>query len=120
MESIRRQRRPRLFARTLRRIRGLGTDQTMPVHAALAGVPALAAVQDAPVRQTRPQPAPDIDEPSGSEPGPEPQPARPKRRWRMVRRTFLVLLLAAVGVAAGLAVYESRTSAFEAKFFAGL
>lgn len=121
MESIRRPRRPRFFARALRRIRGLAPDQSMPAHAALAGVPALAAVQEeVPLRPSRPQPLPDSGAPSGPEPGPQPQPARPKRRWRMVRRTLLVLLLIAVGAASGLAVYESRTSALEARFFTGL
>src|SRR5438067_6336144 len=99
MESIRRHGRPRFFARTLRRIRGMGPDQTLPVQAALAGVPALAAVHEAPVRPARQQPAPDLDEPTGPESGPQPQPAKPKRRWRMVRRTLLVLLLIAFGAA---------------------
>ena len=122
MESIRRQRRPRFFARALRRIRGLAPDQTMPVQPALAGVPVMATVQEAPVRPARPQPVPDPDIPDGpdAEPGPEPQPARPRRRWRTVRRTLLLLLLIAVGGVAGVAVYESRTSALEAKFFADL
>ena len=38
----------------------------------------------------------------------------------MVRRTLLVLLLLAAAGGAAFAVYESRTSAFEARFFADL
>jgi membrane peptidoglycan carboxypeptidase len=38
----------------------------------------------------------------------------------MVKRSMLVLLLIAVAGASGLAVYESRTSAMQAKFFAGM
>jgi membrane peptidoglycan carboxypeptidase len=94
----------------------------MPVQPALAGVPVMATVEVAPVRPARPQPVPDPDIPDvpGADPGPEPQPARPKRRWRMVRRSLLVLILIAVAGVSGVAVYESRTSALEARFFADL
>ncbi len=124
MDSIRRQRRPRFFSRALRRILG----QAAPGQPALAGIPAVAAEQDLPVRTSPSRVEPSFDsslEPavesggSGSD-TPESQPAPPKRRWRKVKRTFLVLLLLAVAGAAGLAVYESRTSALEAHFFAGL
>jgi len=125
MDSIRRQRRPRFFSRALRRILG----QAAPGQPALAGIPAVAAEQDLPVRNIPPRAEPSLDsslepavEPGGAGPAapPEPPPAPPKRRWRMVKRTFLVVLLLAVAGAAGLAVYESRTSALEARFFAGL
>ena len=125
MDSIRRQRRPRFFSRALRRILG----QAAPGQPALAGIPAVAAEQDLPVRNIPSRQEPSFDsslepavEPggSGADTPPEPPPAPPKRRWRMVKRTFLVLLLLAVAGAAGLAVYESRTSALEAHFFAGL
>ncbi|MCS0592203.1 transglycosylase domain-containing protein [Massilia norwichensis] len=50
----------------------------------------------------------------------EPPPPAPKRRWRMVKRAFLVLLLIAVAGGSAFAVYESRTSHMQAKFFADL
>ncbi|WP_370662815.1 transglycosylase domain-containing protein [Massilia putida] len=51
---------------------------------------------------------------------PEPQPAKPKRRWRKTKRTLLVLLLLLVAGVSAVGFYESRTSALEARFFAGL
>lgn len=123
MESNRRLRRPRLIARLVRRIRHL----VVPGHhtePALAGVP-MAAVQDVPAR-SRPRVEPgfgSVLEPAAdavsTEPGDEP-PAPPRRRWRKIKRAFLVLLLLLVAGASGFAVYESRTSAMQAKFFAGL
>ncbi|MDN4053466.1 transglycosylase domain-containing protein [Massilia sp. YIM B02763] len=123
MESNRRLRRPRLIARLVRRIRHL----VVPGHhtePALAGVP-MAAVQDVPAR-SRPRLEPgfgSVLEPAAdavsTEPGEEP-PAPPRRRWRKIKRAFLVLLLLLVAAASGFAVYESRTSAMQAKFFAGL
>ena len=92
----------------------------------LAGVP-LAAVQEVPAR---PRPArvepgfgsvlEPVSEPAATEPGAEPPAPPPRRRWRMVKRSLLLLLLLAVAAASGFAVYESRTSAMQAKFFAGL
>jgi membrane peptidoglycan carboxypeptidase len=124
MESTRRLRRPRLSARALRRIRNL----VLPGQAALAGVPnlpAMAAVQDVPLRDTsrlEPVLEPEHGRLAEPEPGSEPPlPIKPPgRRWRMVKRTLLVLLLIAVAGGAGLAVYESRTSAMQARFFADL
>jgi hypothetical protein len=128
MDSIRRQRRPRFFSRALRRILG----QAAPAQPALAGIPAVAAEQDIPVRTNPSRVEPNFDsslEPAvdsgGSGPAtppeaPEPQPAPPKRRWRMVKRTLLLVLLLAVAGASALAVYESRTSVLQARFFAGL
>ncbi|MFL6635358.1 MAG: transglycosylase domain-containing protein [Massilia sp.] len=128
MDSIRRQRRPRFFSRALRRILG----QAAPAQPALAGIPAVAAEQDIPVRTNPSRVEPNFDsslEPAvdsgGSGPAtppeaPEPQPAPPKRRWRVVKRTLLLVLLLAVAGASALAVYESRTSVLEARFFAGL
>jgi membrane peptidoglycan carboxypeptidase len=122
MDSIRRFRRLRLSSRALRRIRGL----VLPGQPALAGVPAMAAVQDVPLREPAPRLEPILEPvlepvPTESGPGSEPPQAKPpKRRWRMVKRSMLVLLLIAVAGASGLAVYESRTSAMQAKFFAGM
>ena len=86
----------------------------------------MAAEQDVPIR-TSPRLEPSLDpalEPgTGAGPGgdaPEPQAAPPKRRWRKVKRTLLVLLLLAVAGVSALGVYESRTSALEARFFANL
>jgi membrane peptidoglycan carboxypeptidase len=128
MESIRRLRRPRSIARALRRI--LGAAQ--PGQPILAGVPAMAAEQDVPLREApqrlepvfEPVREPRLDDPipgeSGSS-GMEPPPAPPTRpRWRRARRALLVLLLIAVAAASGLAVYESRTSTLQAKFFANM
>ncbi len=128
MESIRRLRRPRSIARALRRI--LGAAQ--PGQPILAGVPAMAAEQDVPLRQApqrlepvfEPVREPRIDDPipgdAGSS-GMEPPPAPPTRpRWRRARRALLVLLLIAIAAASGLAVYESRTSTLQARFFANL
>ena len=84
MESKRRLGRPRLVARALGRIRGLASEQPIPAQPALAGVPILAAVHEAPVRPTRPQSAPPDDDlpPGASESAPPSEPpARPKRRW---------------------------------------
>jgi len=89
MDSIRRLRRPRIVARAFRRIFG-GAAPAQPL---LAGVPAMAAEQDVPIR-TSPRLEPSLDpalEPgTGAGPGgdaPEPQAAPPKRRWRKVKRT---------------------------------
>jgi membrane peptidoglycan carboxypeptidase len=135
MDSISRQRRPRFVSRALRRF----LDLALPGRAeqsALAGAPQtgapLASVQDVPARATPPrvepgfgsvlEPAPEVaPESAPSDHGAEPPPAPPpRRRWRMVKRTFLVLLLLAVAAASAFAVYESRTSAMQAKFFADL
>ncbi len=131
MESNRRLRRPRLVPRAVRRL----LDLAVPGRAAepvLAGVP-MAAVQDlsAQARPARIEPgfgsvlepveeaeAADPDHPGGADAGPPPR--RPRRAWRMVKRAMLVLLLVAVAAGAAFAVYESRTSAMQAKFFAGL
>jgi membrane peptidoglycan carboxypeptidase len=126
MESIRRPRRPRFIARALRRAFGLAR----PDQPILAGMPAMAAEQDVPVREM-PQRLEPVFEPvgkpgyeppadagsSGMEPPPQPQPGR---RWRRAKRALLALLLIAVAAASGLAVYESRTSTLQARFFAGL
>lgn len=126
MDSIRRQRRPRFFSRAFRRIFG-GAALVQPV---LAGVPAMAAEQDVPVRTSPPRLEPSFDsslapalEPDtggGDGAAPEPQPAKPKRRWRKTKRALLVALLLLVAGVAAVGVYESRTSALEARFFAGL
>lgn len=109
----------------LRRLRRL----VLPGQPELAGLPVMAAVQEVPLRgsDTRLEPALDpafepapVPAPADSGQGTEPPPAPPKRRWRMVKRTFLVLLLIAVAGGAAFAVYESRTSAMQARFFAGL
>jgi membrane peptidoglycan carboxypeptidase len=109
----------------LRRLRRL----VLPGQPELAGLPVMAAVQEVPLRgsDTRLEPALDpafepapAPAPAESGQGTEPPPAPPKRRWRMVKRTFLVLLLIAVAGGAAFAVYESRTSAMQARFFAGL
>jgi membrane peptidoglycan carboxypeptidase len=102
----------------------------MPGQAALAGVPAMAAVQEVPLRDTATRleplvepmvvPAPiGTDSGSGAEQPPAP-PAPPKRRWRKTKRAFLVLLLILVAGGAAFAVYESRTSSMQARFFAGM
>jgi membrane peptidoglycan carboxypeptidase len=89
----------------------------------------MAAVQDVPLRDSAPRIEPMMEpahEPSavpapadaGHGAGAEPPP--PRRRWRMVKRTSLVLLLILVAGASGVAVYESRTSAMQSKFFAGM
>lgn len=105
----------------LRRLRRL----VLPGQPELAGVPAMAAVQEVPLRGTATRLEPVLEPtaiptPAESGQGAEPPPAPPKRRWRMVKRTLLVLLLIAVAGGAAFAVYESRTSAMQAKFFAGL
>ena len=109
----------------LRRLRRL----VLPGQPELAGVPVMAAVQEVPLRgaDTRLEPALDpgfepapVPAPAESGAGAEPPPAPPRRRWRMVKRAFLVLLLIAVAGGAAFAVYESRTSAMQARFFAGL
>jgi membrane peptidoglycan carboxypeptidase len=106
----------------LRRFRNL----VLPGHAALAGVPAMAAVQEVPLRDSgarlEPVMEPAVESPpAGSGHGTEPPPAPPpKRGWRMFKRSLLVLLLIAAAGGAAFAVYESRTSAMQAKFFAGL
>src|SRR6185503_18923840 len=109
---------PRFFSRAVRRIFG----GAAPVQPILAGVPAMAAEQDIPIRTSPPRLEPSIDpvlEPGADTGGsaPEPQPAPPKRRWRRVKRGFLVLLLLAVAGAAALGAYESRTSALQARLF---
>jgi membrane peptidoglycan carboxypeptidase len=89
----------------------------------------MAAVQDVPIRTSPARLEPSLE--SGPDPvlvpgagdgaaTPDPQPAPPKRRWRVVKRSLLVLLLLAVAGVAAVGVYESRTSALEARFFAGL
>ncbi|QJD99089.1 glycosyl transferase family 51 [Massilia forsythiae] len=125
MESNRRPERPRLVARALRRIRNLALlGQPLSATVATAGMPGapmLSEVQEAPVLPARPQPAPLPDLPppvSGDDRDPPARP--PRRRWRMVKRTMLVLLLLAAAAGAAFAVYESRTSTFQARFFAGL
>jgi membrane peptidoglycan carboxypeptidase len=117
----------------LRRLRQL----VLPAQPALAGAPAMAAVQDVPLRDSAPRIEPMMEPMSGpalesvAEPSAVPSPADagqgagaepppPRRRWRMVKRTSLVLLLILVAGASGFAVYESRTSAMQAKFFAGM
>jgi membrane peptidoglycan carboxypeptidase len=109
----------------------------MPAQPALAGAPVMAAVQDVPLRDTAPRLEPALEpvldpvlEPSvvpapadtGSGAGAEPPPAgsTTRRRWRKTKRAALVLLLILVAAGSGLAVYESRTSAMQSKFFAGL
>ncbi|WP_307172334.1 transglycosylase domain-containing protein [Massilia sp. 9096] len=92
---------------------------------ALAGMPILAAVQDAPVRPARSQSAPldDALPPGASDaesPPPSEPPAKPRPRWRKLKRSLLVLFLLAVAAGSGLAVYESRTSTLQARFFADL
>ena len=121
MDSIRRQRRPRIIARALHRFFG----GAAPVQPSLAGVPVMAAMQDVSVRTAPTRLEPSL-EPS-RDPGapedaatPEPQPAKPKKRWRKTKRGFLVLLLLLVAGASAVGVYESRTSALEARFFANL
>jgi membrane peptidoglycan carboxypeptidase len=87
----------------------------------------MAAEQDVPVRIMPPrlepslEPAldPDTDAGDGAAP-PPPQPAPPKRRWRKTKRAMLVLLLLVVAAVSAVGVYESRTSALEARFFTGL
>jgi membrane peptidoglycan carboxypeptidase len=55
------------------------------------------------------------------QPGSQPdQPEPPRRAGRIVKRTLLVVLLIVVAGGSAVAVYESRTSAIQAKFFAGL
>ena len=66
MDSIRRQRRPRFFSRALRRILG----QAAPGQPALAGIPAVAAEQDLPVRNIPSRQEPNFD--SSLEPAVEP------------------------------------------------
>jgi membrane peptidoglycan carboxypeptidase len=112
-----------ISARMLRRLRRL----VLPGQAALAGVPAMAAVQEAPLHDTATRLEPLLEPavvpaPIGTDPGAgaEPPPAPPKRRWRKVKRAMLVLLLILVAGGAAFAVYESRTSAMQARFFAGL
>jgi membrane peptidoglycan carboxypeptidase len=90
---------------------------------ALAGMP-MASVQDLSAR-ARPRVEPGFGsvlepagEPVSTEPGDDAPP--PKRRWRKVKRAFLVLLLLLVAGASAFAVYESRTSALQARFFADL
>src|SRR5438128_906753 len=126
MDSLSRQRRPRFVSRALRRFLELAMPGRAAQHA-MAGAP-LASVQDVPARSTPPRvepgfgssldPAAEVDAgPAPSEPGSEP-PAPPRRRWRIVKRTFLVLLLLALAAASAFGVYESRTSAMQARFFA--
>jgi len=112
-----------ISARMLRRIRKL----VLPGQAAIAGVPAMAAVQDIPLRESPSRLEPVLEStaipvPASTESGAgtEPPPPAPKRRWRMVKRAFLVLLLIAVAGGSAFAVYESRTSHMQAKFFADL
>jgi membrane peptidoglycan carboxypeptidase len=105
----------------LRRIRKL----VLPGQAELAGVPAMAAVQEVPLRDTVPRLEPVLEPtlaPAPSDTGrdEEPPAAPPRRRWRMVKRSLLVLLLIAVAGGAAFAVYESRTSSMQARFFAGM
>ena len=123
MESIRRPRRPRIVARALRRILSLA----QPGQPVLAGVPAMAAVQDVPLREAPARLEPVLDPVeqelpsqagSGGDVPVQSQP--PKRRWRKVKRAFLVLLLLAVAAASALGVYESRTSTLQARFFSEL
>ena len=125
MESIRRPRRPRIVARALRRILSLA----QPAQPVLAGVPAMAAVQDVPLRDAPARLEPVLDPVaqelpsqagSGGDVPVQPQSQPPKRRWRKVKRAFLVLLLLAVAAASALGVYESRTSTLQARFFAEL
>jgi len=127
MESIRRQRRPRILPRTLRRLLGA----VLPGQPILAGMPAMAAEQDLPLREAprRLEPAFEPVRDSAADPVPgdtgssgmEPPPAPPvKSRWRRAKRALLLLLLIAVAAASGLAVYESRTSTLQAKFFANM
>ncbi len=117
----------------LRRLRQF----VLPAEPALAGAPALAAVQDVPLRETGqrlepalgpvPEPAvvpapADLDTDTDTDTGAEPPqaPARPPRRWRKTKRAALILLLILVAGGAAFAVYESRTSAMQSKFFAGM
>jgi hypothetical protein len=100
-----------------------------PVQPLIAGVPAMAAEQDVPVRASPPRMEPSFEsslEPEldtatgdGGAP-PDPQPGKPKPRWRKTKRTLLVVLLLLVAGVSAVGVYESRTSALEARFFAGL
>jgi hypothetical protein len=105
----------------LRRIRKL----VLPGQAELAGVPAMAAVQEVPLRDTVPRLEPVLEPtltPTPSDTGRDEEPPEqaPKRRWRRTKRTALVLLLIAVAGGAAFAVYESRTSSMQARFFAGM
>jgi membrane peptidoglycan carboxypeptidase len=92
----------------------------------------MAAEQDVPLREA-PQRLEPVFEPRGDSLGapletgagssgdePPPPARQPKRRWRRARRALLVLLLIGVAAASGLAVYESRTSTLQARFFANL
>jgi membrane peptidoglycan carboxypeptidase len=89
--------------------------QEVPMHPGPAG--------DATVSDPAP-PAAGSGSGPGSQPGSQPdqpdQPKPPKRAGRIVKRTLLVVLLVAVAGGAGFAVYESRTSAMQAKFFTGM
>jgi hypothetical protein len=91
-------------------------------------MPILAVVQEVPMQPAPAGAIPPTDPApastgSGSSPEPEPQPGQPgppKRAGRVVKRTLLVVLLVAVAGGSAFAVYESRTSAVQAKFFAGM
>lgn len=123
MQSTRRPGRPRI-SRAFRRIRNL----VLPGHSALAGVPAMAAVHDVPLHDNATRLEPNFEPTAvplpaeagqGMEPPSTPAPP-PRPRWRKLKRSLLVLLLIAVAGGSAFAVYESRTSAMQARFFAGL
>jgi membrane peptidoglycan carboxypeptidase len=83
----------------------------------LAGMPALAALQDPPVRAA-PRVEPVMDS-SAPEPAPEPQTQGepPKRRWGPVKRTLLVMVLVGTAGAAAFVVFETRTSTLQSRIF---
>jgi len=88
---------------------------------AIAGAPALAALQDPPARTAaRVEPvmgtsAPDTESEPDTAPPESGEP--PKRRWGPVKRTLLVLVLVGTAGASAFIVYETRTSTLQAKVF---
>src|SRR5690349_2200067 len=122
MESTRRFKRPRNVFSAMRNLRARPDGSALPAMAAAAqeapeydNVPHLSLVSGAAVAA---EPVPDgAGEPPGAEPEHEGEPPQGKGRGK---RILFGILLVVVAAGSAYAVYETRSSALQAKLFAGM